>query len=192
MISLHGFQRSPSVLFNAASQLFFSAIRVVMHCSLGRDQKCLTHTVAGWFTANNPRLIKRRSKVNCRPHLPVYHGIYQRGLCTENHTHMPDLHHGAKCSHVQLFGRMVTYVEDIKCSANAARRLFSLAAAETRRTRSRCRCSVFWFLLSEASGFALFQTFDVTGNGFGWHEVMFLNVSAWRSAIFKTKTSGIM
>ena len=149
----------------------------MIHCSLGHDQKCLSHTVAGWFTANNPRLIKRRSKVNCRPHLPVYHGIYQRTLasrlCTENHTHMPDLHHGAKCSHVQFFGRMVTYVEDIKCSANTAQRLFLLAAAETRLTRSHCRCSMFWLLLSDASGFALFQTSDVAGNGFGWHGVMF-------------------
>lgn len=79
--------------------------------------------------------------------------------CTENHTQsMPDLHFSyIFVCYMYCFGRMVTYVEDIKCSANTAQRLFLLAGVETRLIWSHCRCSMFCSFLSYKSGLALFS-----------------------------------
>lgn len=88
--------------------------------------------------------------------------------------------------YMYCFGQMVTYVEDIKCSANTAQRLFLLAAVEVWLIWSHCRCSMFWSQVSLS-----FQPFDVTRNSFGWHEVVFSKYLNFVLCKTQEKTSGL-
>lgn len=51
--------------------------------------------------------------------------------------------------HMYYVGWVVTYVEDIKCSANAVQRLFLLATVDMRLIWRHCRCSMFFSTLTE-------------------------------------------